>query len=67
MRHRTTLKHKGGWEALDKELQYELRRISRRNLGRDDRIVSDHGRQLRMPYLDEDVINYLEFLPPWQR
>ncbi|KAK6644049.1 hypothetical protein RUM43_000314 [Polyplax serrata] len=67
MRHRTTLKHKGGWEALDKELQYELGRISQRNLGRDDRIVSDHGRQLRMPYLDEDVINYLGFIPPWNR
>lgn len=66
MRHRITLKSKG-WEALDAELQYELKRISYRNLGRDDRVVGDHGRQLRMPYLDEDVINYLCFLPPWNR
>lgn len=66
MRHRNTLK-RDGWSALDKELQFELRRISQRNLGRDDRIVSDHGRQLRMPYLDEDVINFLEFLPPWNK
>ena len=66
MRHRNTLK-RDGWSSLDKELQFELRRISQRNLGRDDRIVSDHGRQLRMPYLDEDVINFLEFLPPWNK
>lgn len=67
MRHRTTLKHKGGWEALDRELQYELWRIPQRNLGRDDRVISSHGKQCRMPYLDEDVINYLNFLAPWQR
>lgn len=67
MRHRTTLKHKGGWEALDKELQMEVRRISKRNLGRDDRVISSHGRQCRMPFLDEDVINFLNFIPPWYR
>ncbi|XP_023288092.1 asparagine synthetase domain-containing protein 1 isoform X3 [Orussus abietinus] len=66
MRHRTTLKHKG-WAALTRELSHELDRISERNLGRDDRIVSDHGRQSRLPYLDERVVRYVKRLKPWER
>ncbi|KAI4494253.1 hypothetical protein M0802_009122 [Mischocyttarus mexicanus] len=66
MRHRTILKHKG-WNALKQELDNELAKISQRNLGRDDRIVSDHGRQSRLPYLDENVIQYVQQLQPWER
>ena len=66
MRHRTTLRHKG-WDALTQELNFEIARISERNLGRDDRIVSDHGRQSRLPYLDENVIEYVQRLKPWER
>ncbi|XP_012267837.1 asparagine synthetase domain-containing protein CG17486 isoform X2 [Athalia rosae] len=66
MRHRTTLKHKG-WGTLTQELKVELERISERNLGRDDRIVSDHGRQSRLPYLDENLVTYVQSLKPWER
>ncbi|XP_015185706.1 PREDICTED: asparagine synthetase domain-containing protein 1 [Polistes dominula] len=66
MRHRRILKHKG-WNALKQELNDELAKISQRNLGRDDRIVSDHGRQSRLPYLDENVIEYVQQLQPWER
>lgn len=66
MRHRTILKHKG-WEALIEELQLELNRISDRNLGRDDRVTSDHGKQARYPYLDENLVDYVQSLPPWER
>ncbi|EGI69857.1 Asparagine synthetase domain-containing protein 1 [Acromyrmex echinatior] len=66
MRHRTILKHKG-WDALIQELNVELTRISERNLGRDDRIVSDHGKQSRLPYLDENLVKYVQHIKPWDR
>lgn len=66
MRHRTTLRHKG-WKALHEEMDNEIRRISMRNLGRDDRVVADNGRQARFPFLDERVVDFATSLPPWDR
>lgn len=66
MRHRTILKHKG-WGVLTEELKLEFDRISERNLGRDDRMVADNGRQSRLPYLDEDLVDFVQQLPPWER
>ena len=36
--------------------------FSERNLGRDNRIVSDHGVAGRYPFLDEGVVSYLNGL-----
>lgn len=61
-RHRTSYEV-GGYSAVVQEVQAELNRISSRNLGRDDRCISDHGKEARFPFLDEELVNYLSSLP----
>lgn len=34
-----------------------------RNLGRDDRVVSTHGKETRFPFLSLNVVNFLVALP----
>ncbi|POM76518.1 Asparagine synthetase domain containing hypothetical protein [Phytophthora palmivora] len=61
-RHRTTLVN-GGEEAMRAELQMDLARIWKRNLGRDDRCIAAHGREARFPYLDENVVSTIATFP----
>lgn len=61
-RHRRVFANSGR-DALLKELALELDRLSFRNLGRDDRIVSDHSREVRFPFLDEHLVCFLNRLP----
>ena len=60
-RHRTTFL-RGGVEALTAELNVDLERLHSRNLGRDDRCMTDHGREAWFPYLDEGVVGLLHSL-----
>ena len=61
-RHRTVFRKAdesstgSGWAALSAEMRLDVRRLWVRNLGRDDRLVADHGREARFPYLDEGVM-----------
>ncbi|KAJ1913041.1 hypothetical protein H4219_005377 [Mycoemilia scoparia] len=55
--------HDSGWPKLIEEIQFDVGRISSRNLGRDDRVVSDHGLEARFPFLAENVVNYISALP----
>ena len=61
-RHRTRYNN-AGWDGLIAEVEMDIRRISYRNLGRDDRCISDHGVEARFPFLDEDLVNFLSRLP----
>ncbi|CAF3368078.1 unnamed protein product [Rotaria socialis] len=63
-RHRSTFQT-GGWKALENELDMEMNRISKRNLGRDDRVISSLGKEGRFPFLDEQFVNYLHSIPIW--
>ncbi|BGP42293.1 hypothetical protein JCM10449v2_006298 [Rhodotorula kratochvilovae] len=53
------------WSALLTELQLDLDRLPTRNLGRDDRILSSHGKEARYPYLAGHVVAFLARQPVW--
>ncbi|KAH0590489.1 hypothetical protein H2248_000636 [Termitomyces sp. 'cryptogamus'] len=61
-RHRSAY-NSGGWQAVIEELQLEIDRIPIRNLGRDDRVISSHGKETRHPFLSLTVLNFLASLP----
>jgi asparagine synthetase B (glutamine-hydrolysing) len=52
-RHRTSWRA-GGHAGLAAELAVDVKRLWRRNLGRDDRLVADVSREARHPFLDEE-------------
>lgn len=69
MRYSTAYSH-GGYEESWKEMIMDWNRLWVRNLvrylcdnmisqGRDDRCIAEHGRELRTPFLDEDVSSFL--------
>ncbi|CAE7175661.1 hypothetical protein PTNB73_02873 [Pyrenophora teres f. teres] len=51
------------YPGLIEELELDFSRLGKRNLGRDDRVISDSGREVRFPYLDEDFIALVLCLP----
>jgi asparagine synthetase B (glutamine-hydrolysing) len=60
-RHETRA-NRVGLEALREEMLLDLRRLWTRNLGRDDRVMANHGRDIRHPFLDEPVIDFVKNL-----
>ncbi|AYU80651.1 Asparagine synthase, putative [Leishmania donovani] len=51
-----------GMQGARRELERDFARLWQRNLGRDDRITMDSGREPRFPYLDEGVVRTLEWI-----
>ncbi|KAL9029470.1 MAG: hypothetical protein Q9196_002292 [Gyalolechia fulgens] len=56
-----------GYQGLSDELELDYQRLGKRNLGRDDRVVSHWGREVRYPYLDEDFLGWALQLPLWEK
>lgn len=44
-------------------MQLDVDRIHTRNLGRDDRVISSHGKEARYPFLSMSLVAYLSSLP----
>lgn len=61
-RHATAFSRQGYPGLLD-ELQLDFERLGKRNLGRDDRVISNSGKEVRFPFLDEDFIAMALRLP----
>jgi asparagine synthetase B (glutamine-hydrolysing) len=61
-------RHRKAWlngseAALRQELELDVGRLWERNLGRDDRILSDTASEARFPYLDRPVMDFLARIP----
>lgn len=56
-RHATAFNRQGFPGLLD-ELELDVNRLGKRNLGRDDRVISHWGREARFPYLDEELVKW---------
>ncbi|KAK6339187.1 hypothetical protein TWF718_008609 [Orbilia javanica] len=54
-RHGTAFS-RAGYPGLIDELELDLTRLGKRNLGRDDRIIANWGREARFPFLDERLL-----------
>jgi asparagine synthetase B (glutamine-hydrolysing) len=61
-RHRTAFK-RGGLQKLSAEITKDRQRLWWRNLGRDDRVIADHGREARFPFLDEKLTTFVSRIP----
>lgn len=65
-RHGTAfLRH--GFKGLIEELDLDVSRLGKRNLGRDDRAISNWSREVRFPFLDEEVVRWALRAPVWKK
>lgn len=56
-----------GYEGLIEELKLDVGRLGKRNLGRDDRVMSHWSREVRFPFLDESLAKWAIETPVWQK
>jgi asparagine synthetase B (glutamine-hydrolysing) len=56
-RHATAYRRNGFTGLLD-ELEIDVGRLGKRNLGRDDRVISNWGKEARFPFLDEKLVKW---------
>lgn len=65
-RHATAFRRQGREGLLD-ELDLDVARLGKRNLGRDDRVISHWAKEARFPFLDEDVVHWALHCPISQK
>ncbi|KAF2211445.1 hypothetical protein CERZMDRAFT_112547 [Cercospora zeae-maydis SCOH1-5] len=56
-RHATAFRRQG-YDGLLDELDLDVARLGKRNLGRDDRVISHWAREARFPFLDEALVQW---------
>ncbi|KAF2396563.1 asparagine synthase family protein [Trichodelitschia bisporula] len=56
-----------GLDGLIAELELDFGRLGKRNLGRDDRIISHWGKEARYPFLDESLVAWAMRVPVWHK
>ncbi|KAK4634506.1 Asparagine synthetase domain-containing protein, partial [Fulvia fulva] len=61
-RHATAY-NRHGLDGLLDELDLDIGRLGRRNLGRDDRVISHWSREVRFPFLDEKLVGWAVTAP----
>lgn len=65
-RHATAYQRQG-YPGLVDELKLDVSRLGKRNLGRDDRVMSHWGKEVRFPYLDEELVRWAIGTPAWEK
>ena len=65
-RHATAFA-RNSYPGLLDELDLDFKRLGKRNLGRDDRVISHWGKEVRYPYLDEEVVKWALTAPVWEK
>ncbi|KAF4537247.1 Asparagine synthase [Lasiodiplodia theobromae] len=65
-RHATAFS-RNGFSGLVDELELDINRLGKRNLGRDDRVISNWGKEVRFPYLDEQLLSWALQAPVWEK
>lgn len=60
-RYKIAHRHDGN-SGVQREMALDIDRIWHRNMGRDDRIISYHAREVRFPFLDSKLWAYLSTL-----
>ncbi|KAJ4423992.1 hypothetical protein N0V82_001238 [Gnomoniopsis sp. IMI 355080] len=66
VRHATAFERRG-YPGLIDELKLDVSRLGKRNLGRDDRVMSHWGREVRFPFLDEELVRWAIGVPVWEK
>jgi asparagine synthetase B (glutamine-hydrolysing) len=58
---------RAGYSGLIDELKLDVSRLGKRNLGRDDRAMAHWGKEVRFPYLDEQLVRWAIETPAWEK